>query len=830
MAFKTRGRALFLLVSFLLTFTPLHGFAQGGASTRATIGATGIPAPQPPPDPTLEETVDGVFGELVGVIATVFFWDLIFWDNDAQREAMDPFGDAAVSVYADPLGWGLWVQHEDGVSLASRDGAIDTSYDAGGELAKSAVTMDGRFVALGDVSGGLRVYARSGDAIWSLPEVCDGGVLAMEANPHHKDRIAIGCGDGTVAYWRNAGDASLTRHVGGGAVSTLDWHPDGAHLLVGRSTGVAEVWKDGAILATFPGGLPLVSVDFNDAGTRLLTGSADGHVTVLDAETGQIVRAFQVAYGVMESARFIADAQILTLGMGKADTWDLEQGSVSLEGKGGSYAEGVAQGRILEEAGERLAVIGEDGKVTLWIARKLSLPLIVLWLVFGAVFFTVRMRFVNFRLFGHAIKVVKGTYDDPADEGEVSHFQALSSALSATVGLGNIAGVAIAVSIGGPGATFWMVVAGLLGMASKFSECTLGQKYRTVSPDGEVMGGAMHYLSKGLAEKNMPVLGKVLAVMFALLCIGGSFGGGNTFQVKQSLAAVEQSLPWLADYRWIYGLLMTGAVGVVILGGIKRIAQTAEKIVPTMCGLYVAACFFVIVMNFGEVGSAIGLIFSGAFAPDALYGGAIGVLVVGFQRAAFSNEAGIGSAAIAHAAAKTKYPVREGVVALLEPFIDTVVVCTMTALVIVITGAYDNPEYGTVIASREGAALTSLAMGESISWFPTVLSVAVVLFAYSTMISWSYYGERCWTWLFGAGATLYYRLLFLVFVFLGSIITATNVLDFSDLMILGMAVPNILGVIILSGDVRSDLDVYEEKLEAGEFKVYGQSASSGGRK
>ena len=823
MFLRTRGTALFLLLVLLGGLSPLPVFAQSGATTRATVGATGIPAPLPAAEPTIEERIDGVFGDLVGMIATVFFWDLIFWDNDEGLVDSDAFDNDAVALLADPIGWGVWVQKKRDISLLKTDGELQNRFILSNEITSSAVTHDGRHVALGDATGGLKVWDRAGEDVIEKKGLCGGGLVAMAANPVHHDQVAMGCGDGSLLLWKGEGKTPIALPKGAGSVSDIAWRPDGVHLLVGRSTGVAEVWKDGAILATFPGSLPLVSVAFDSSGGHLLTASSDGHVTVLDAVTGQISHMFKAGEGVLRHARFHGGntTHVMTLGLKGAQSWDTKGEELTLSTQDIELLGTLMDGTRISPATGFSALISE-GKVTLQTDRRLALPLIVLWLIFGAVFFSIRMRFVNFRLFKHAIEVVKGTYDNPDDEGEVSHFQALTSALSATVGLGNIAGVAIAVSIGGPGATFWMVVAGLLGMASKFSECTLGQKYRTVSPTGEVMGGAMHYLSKGLAEKNMGGLGRVLAVMFALLCIGGSFGGGNTFQVKQSLAAVEQSIPWLVDYRWVYGLLMTAAVGAVILGGIKRIAQTAEKIVPTMCGLYVAACAFVIAMNLGEVGSAFGLIFSGAFAPDALYGGAIGVLVVGFQRAAFSNEAGIGSAAIAHAAAKTEYPVREGVVALLEPFIDTVVVCTMTALVIVITGAYENPEYGSVIASREGAALTSLAMGEAISWFPTVLSVAVVLFAYSTMISWSYYGERCWTWLFGAGATIYYRILFLVFVFLGSIITATNVLDFSDLMILGMAVPNILGVLLLSSDVRKDLDVYEAKLDAGEFKVYGK--------
>ncbi|MEQ9408720.1 MAG: alanine/glycine:cation symporter family protein [Fuerstiella sp.] len=475
-----------------------------------------------------------------------------------------------------------------------------------------------------------------------------------------------------------------------------------------------------------------------------------------------------------------------------------------------------------------------------------TIPAAVLWLVFGAGFLTIRMKFINFRGFRHAVLVTMGRYDNPDDEGEVSHFQALTAALSATVGLGNIAGVAIAVSLGGPGATFWMVIAGLLGMSSKFAECTLGQMYRVTRPDGRVMGGAMHYLSRGLTEQGLGGLGKVLAVLFAVLCVGGSFAGGNSFQVRQSLDAVSESIPILADYPWIYGAVMTFAVGIVIIGGIRSIARVAEKIVPLMCGVYVVAALTILVMNADRLPWAVSQIFSGAFSADAAFGGFVGVLITGFKRAAFSNEAGVGSAAIAHSAAKTEYPVREGIVALLEPFIDTVVICTLTALVIVISGAFatefqpssedpakmvvsrlaleDDAEPGTEAATmreamikNQGATLTSLAMDRHLRGFKYVLGVAVILFAYSTMISWSYYGERCWAWMFGDGASMSYRVIFLVFTFLGSILSATNVLDFGDLMILGMAIPNIVGVLLLSGKVGRALDTYWNKLKSGDF-------------
>ncbi|MCP5020149.1 MAG: alanine:cation symporter family protein [bacterium] len=475
-----------------------------------------------------------------------------------------------------------------------------------------------------------------------------------------------------------------------------------------------------------------------------------------------------------------------------------------------------------------LSTTGDTPTITVYSS---GVPLAVLWLILGAIFFTVRMGFIQLRALRHSVAITRGKFDNPDDEGEVSHFQALTAALSATVGLGNIAGVAIAISIGGPGATVWMIFAGFLGMASKFTECTLGQMYRHQRPDGHVMGGAMYYLSDGFREMGFGGIGRILAVFFAILCIGGSLAGGNSFQVNQSLGALSETFEFFDNpkHNWIYGVIMTTMVAAVILGGLKRIAQTAEKVVPTMCAIYVAASMFVIFDNASEVPAAFGTILSGAFTPAAGFGGAIGVLVIGFKRAAFSNEAGIGSAAIAHSAAKTEYPVREGIVALLEPLIDTIVICTMTALVIVITGAYDPntlPDANGVgmfaenIASKNGAALTSQAFGSAITWFPYVLSVAVVLFAFSTMISWSYYGERCWVWLFGESSSIFYKMVFLVACFLGSITSAKNVLDFGDLMILGMAFPNIFGVIFLSSKVKHALNDYWAKYKAGEFPVH----------
>lgn len=457
-------------------------------------------------------------------------------------------------------------------------------------------------------------------------------------------------------------------------------------------------------------------------------------------------------------------------------------------------------------------IVGPLAALLFWPIPFLKIPLVVAWLLGGAIFFTLRMRFVNLRLFKHAIDLVRGKYDKEGQVGEVSHFQALTTALSATVGLGNIAGVAIAIGTGGPGAVFWMILVGFLGMSSKFTECALGQKYRKVRKDGRIMGGAMHYLSQGLREKKLKHLGGLLAGLFCILCIGGSLGGGNAFQVNQSLELIKTVAPSLDDFSWVYGAVMVLLVGLVIIGGIKSIARVAAVIVPLMCGIYLIACIYILTVKLPLIPSAFALIFQQAFSPDAAFGGFLGVLIIGVKRAVFSNEAGIGSAAIAHSAAKVSDPIEEGVVALLEPFIDTIVVCTMTALVIIVTGAYMDPANVHLIENNQGGALTSAAMGGVISWFPYVLSIAVFLFAFSTMISWSYYGERCWVYLFGDGSSLFYKLLFLTFTFLGSVVTATNILDFSDLMILGMAFPNILGLLLLSNIVRKDLDNYTKNL------------------
>ncbi|MEM7428075.1 MAG: alanine/glycine:cation symporter family protein [Pseudomonadota bacterium] len=443
-----------------------------------------------------------------------------------------------------------------------------------------------------------------------------------------------------------------------------------------------------------------------------------------------------------------------------------------------------------------------------------AFPWIVMWLVIAATVFTIYFGFIQFRGFGHSISLVRGDYLDPKDAGEVTPFQALCTALSGTVGLGNIAGVGVAVYLGGPGATFWMILAGLLGMASKFTECTLGVHYRNEYEDGTVSGGPMYYLTKGLAERGMPGLGKFLAVFFAICCIGGALGGGNMFQANQSFSQISSIIPFFEGKGWLFGIIMAAVVGIVIIGGIKSIAKVTEKVVPFMAVIYVGAALLIILMNFSAIPAAFSAIITGAFAPTAVAGGAVGALIQGFKRAAFSNEAGIGSASIAHSAVQTKHPATEGYVALLEPFIDTVVICTMTSLVITITGSW-VPDNGVT-----GIALTSQAFESNFSFFGYVLAIAAVLFAFSTMISWSYYGLKAWTYLFGEGANkeMVFKVIFCIFVIIGSSMSLGPVIDFSDAMIFTMAIANIIGLYLLMPKVKELVADYKEKLASGEIK------------
>ena len=444
-------------------------------------------------------------------------------------------------------------------------------------------------------------------------------------------------------------------------------------------------------------------------------------------------------------------------------------------------------------------------------------PLIVIILLFGALMFTFYFRFINVRGFRHSIDIIKGKYDNPNDTGQISHFQALTSALSATIGLGNIAGVAVAVSLCGPGAVFWMILIAFFSMSAKFVSCTLGQLYRKVNDDGSVSGGPMYYLNYGLKERGFGTLGKILGGMYAVFIIGGAFGGGNMFQANQSYELFGK-LIGIPNY--LYGIILAVLVGAVIIGGIKRIGQTTEKIVPFMVVLYVAASLFVIFTNLDKVPNVLSSILNQAFNPDAAYGGFIGALVTGIKRAVFSNEGGVGSAAIAHSAAKTDEPVREGIVAMIGPFIDTIVVCFMTACVILIT-ADANPLY-QVGGGINGAELTSAAFGSVISWFPYILSIVVFLFSFSTMISWYYYGDKGWKYLFGSSSIKVYQGMYLGCVVLGSVASLGNVIDFSDMMILSCGFPNIIGCMFLLPVLKTHLDDYWERYKSGSFKDYSQ--------
>lgn len=480
--------------------------------------------------------------------------------------------------------------------------------------------------------------------------------------------------------------------------------------------------------------------------------------------------------------------------------------------EGGVIYNSANKAHVIEEGAYNLAAISYDSPRPLKhpngeIQQK-NIPFIVVWLVVAAIFFTFKMGFINIRGFKHAIDLARGKYDDPNAPGKVTHFQALATAVSGTVGLGNIAGVAVAISLGGAGATFWLIIAGFLGMSTKFVECTLGVKYRQLHEDGRIFGGPMNYLSEGLEKRGMKGFGKILAVIFAILTVGGSFGGGNMFQANQAFEQLAGQVEMFQGQGFWFGIITAILVGAVIIGGISSIAKVTAKVVPFMASVYIIACIVVIGMNFQNIGLAFQAIVDGAFSPSALKGGIIGVLIVGFQRAAFSNEAGVGSAAIAHSAAKTSHPPSEGFVALLEPFIDTVVICTLTSLVLIFTGMHE-------VEGLAGAQLTSDAFGSVISWFPYVLAFAVFLFAISTMISWSYYGMRAWTYLFGKSnrSELIYKALFLVFVVIGASISLGAVLDFSDMMILLMAFPNIIGLYIMSNEVKGDLNNYWKNLK-----------------
>ena len=549
-----------------------------------------------------------------------------------------------------------------------------------------------------------------------------------------------------------------------------------------------------------------------------------------------------------------------------------------------SFAQEVEEIGIDEQINQAFAPISNFFSNVIFFEVYGGTPFVLILLVVSALFFTIYFGFPNFRYFWRAIQTVRGKYEDiekhganilygedgiaqgvdmnkvddfdhhigtldddlaidgdirdtirdESSDGEVSHFQALATAVSGTVGNGNIAGVALAIALGGPGATFWMIVCGLLGMSTKFVECTLGVQYRDVGPDGTVYGGPMYYLSKGLKEKGFARLGKITAVLFAIFCIGGSFGGGNAAQSNQATIVLKELFNFesAAAGLWI-GVAIAILVGIIIIGGIKRIASVTEKVVPFMAILYLVACLYIILSNFTLIDDAISLIISEAFNPKAIgVGGFIGVLLVGFKRAAFSNEAGAGSASIAHSAVRTKYSASEGLVALLEPFIDTVVICTMTALVIIIFNFGGFFEYGDVTGagvaiidgvSYEGAGITSVAFAQFIPYSNIFLTVAVFLFAVSTMISWSYYGLQSWKFLFGRGKTadLVYKLLFLVFVVIGAAANMKSIWDFSDAMIFAMIFPNMVGLFFLFPVVKAQLTRYLNAIKLKKEAVEG---------
>lgn len=814
-------------------------------ATSLFVAAAALPAQdasaqrRQPQAPGWQDQVNSVFGELLGWVGYLPFYDIasvLGLDTTPHRIA-DPSGQALVLT-----------EEQGGVQMAAftpsggRVLAADSSHAVRVFSLFRANWRRESKAAEGVPDPLLAVFRGHQDSITVLTAFPDDPALTDEF--YRRGEILSASKDGTARLWRLCAPADRNNEHAAAPAATIDstdclvlehgapisaarYSASGRWVATGGSDGNAIVWdqhgKRHQVLGGHQGGVIALAFDGDD---KLMVRAADGAEKWYEPDSGQPAEAPKSKAGAAPPGWVGKGLSIA----GNSVTLVLQDDSrIEL----GGHTQTV-RGAVLAADATRVLTWSDDGsaRVWNWLVRgptgnvaTVSVPFVVLWLVIAAVLFTLFFKFVNLRLFKHAIRCVRGVYSDPTDVGEVSHFQALSAALSATVGLGNIAGVAVAVMIGGPGATFWMIVAGLLGMTLKFTECTLGQKYRKIDANGVVSGGPMHYLKDGIAQRwpGLAMVGAPLAMIFSVFCIGGSVAGGNAFQVNQSLGVLRGQIPFFDHYPWVYGLGMAFFAGIVIIGGIKSIARVADKIVPLMCGLYVLSALVVILMHLPQVPAALGNIVSSALSGDAVYGGAIGALIMGFRRAAFSNEAGVGSASIAHSAARTPFPVREGIVALLEPFIDTVVVCTMTALVIGITGVYNAPEHAEIIAAQNGAGLTAEAfksVGAFRGWFPWLLMIAVALFAYSTMISWSYYGERCATNLFGPKASLPFKLLFLVFTVLGSVVTATNVLEFGDLMILLMAFPNILGLYLLGGVVKRELGDYEQKLKAGEIRAY----------
>ena len=737
-------------------------------------------------EPSFFDKVDASFGKyFVGPLASIMFYDIYFWDNTLAM------GDGVDTVIDDQH----ILRFENGEYIFVEQSSLPIS---------TVLTIPEK-------------EERKGSAfLWSI-EVNQGDFSKIDVSIPETVVQTLEVKLTPMAEWKGELTQTLASVDGMESFVTEELTATGVPVVIDRPIVVSEDTEE----------LPPYQIRAQklrlEREVLLKTEEAKAGEAVAYQQAGAWIQGTLFSIKDNVKTRFVksitepGDTKFLLGQKVERNQFEDENRRVKAEGEVPAKADGSISRQDQEE---RLAIIDsvkEEKSASIYANPKnISLPIVVIWLILGAIYFTFKMNFINLRGFVHAIRVVKGDYDDEDKvdvEGEVSHFQALSSALSATVGLGNIAGVAIAVSVGGPGAIFWMVVAGFLGMSSKFTECSLGQMYRRKDGAGSTLGGPMCYLNSGLKELGMGKMGKVLAVIFAIMCIGGSFGGGNMFQANQSYVAVAEMLPFLGNSEYgslVYGIVLAGLTGIVILGGIKSIGRVAEIIVPVMCGIYLLAGGYILLYHAADVPGAFSVIFSEAFSTDSAFGGLIGALIQGFRRAAFSNEAGVGSASIAHSAAATDEPISEGIVALLEPFIDTIVVCTMTGLVVVITGAYLD-------TSLSGVEMTSAAFGSVISRFPMVLSLAVFFFAFSTMISWSYYGERCATYLFGDKATTPYKIVFLLFVIMGSTIKLGNVLDFSDLMILGMAFPNILGLFLLSGKVRTQLDDYWGRLQSGEL-------------
>ena len=445
-----------------------------------------------------------------------------------------------------------------------------------------------------------------------------------------------------------------------------------------------------------------------------------------------------------------------------------------------------------------------------------QLPLIVVWLGVAAVFFTLYFRFINFRGLWLAIRHVRGDYSDPTARGEISHFKAVATAISGTVGVGNIGGVAVALSIGGPGAAFWLFAAGLLSMSTKLVECTLGVRFRRYNSDGSVSGGPMYYLEAYFRDRQMPSLGKLFGAFYAIALVIGCFGIGNMFQSNQAYAQMlvitGGEASFLADRGWLFGVILALIVGLVIIGGIRAIARVAGVLVPFMAVFYALSAVVVIALSHEHILPALAMVVDSAFSADAALGGGLGAVIVGFQRALFSNEAGLGSASIAHSAVQTERPASEGLVSLLEPFIDTVVVCSLSSLVI-LTTAIPNNLMGDGLA---GIELTSASFAWHFAWAPYVIAVAALLFAFSTALAWSYYGLKAWTYLVGEGQkrALAFQLVFCGFIVIGAMLKLGPVLDFSDAMVFLISVPNILALYLYAPAVKRELNDYLLELKS----------------